>query len=94
MSLKDVDRELALKLRNAWKTIPHRKPAREAVDKLFGSYGVEFLGVDKRTHHDVYYCNAGDAYTLTIIFIGSTMRVGCWADFAESNRLRDPNALV
>ena len=87
--LKDVTPELAEEIRHAWRTIPKRSEAREAVDRLFRSYGVEYLGVHKRSNFDVHYCNAGDAYAPTILFIGLRMVVGTWADLVERRAVRE-----
>lgn len=87
--LKDVTPELAEEIRHAWRTIPNRREAREAVDCLFRSSGVEYLGVHKRSHFDVYYCNAGDAYAPTILFIGLRMVVGTWADLVERRAVHE-----
>ena len=87
--LKDVTPELAEEIRHAWRTIPNRREAREAVDCLFRSCGVELLGVHKRSHFDVYYCNGGDAYAPTIIFIGLRMVVGTWGDLVERRTIHE-----
>lgn len=60
---------------------------RTAVDEVLRTSGVEYLGMYKgrsvwRGHH-VYYCNAGDIYATTIIFIGGALRVGCWGTLVE-----------
>lgn len=87
--LKDVTPELAEEIRHAWRTIPNRREAREAVDCLFRSCGVEHLGVHKRSHFDVYYCNAGDTYAPTILFIGVRMVVGTWGDLVERRAIHE-----
>src|SRR5690606_2822655 len=62
---------------------------RDAVNRLIGTHGVEYLGVSRRSGNDVYYCNAGDGYATTVIFSGNTLRVGCWADMVERNSVRE-----
>src|SRR5690606_18019283 len=62
---------------------------RDAVNRLIGAHGVEYLGVSRKTGEDVYYCNAGDAYVATVIFAGDTLRVGCWADMVERGSIRE-----
>ena len=66
-----------------------RECKRDAIDRLIGTYGVEYLGVSRKTGEDVYYCNAGDGYAATVIFSGSTLRVGCWADMVERGSVRE-----
>jgi hypothetical protein len=84
--IKDVVKETAEKIRHVWLThTESRREARDMVDQLLNTYGVEYLGRHKRTKHHIYYCNAGDGYTTTILFAGPRMYVGCWADLAEKN---------
>lgn len=66
---------------------PVRHLKRVAVDKLIGTYGVEFLGLHRKSKDDMYYCNAGETYAETIIFKGHTLSVGCWGDWVESNKI-------
>jgi hypothetical protein len=54
-----------------------------AVDAVLRTYGVEYLGRNKRTNDEVYYCNAGDTYSTTVLFVGPHLRVGCWGDLIE-----------
>lgn len=63
------------------------------VDKIIRTYGVEFLGMLKRTTEDVYYCNTGDTYAATAVFIGSRLVVNCWGHYAEKNLLQDLSKL-
>ena len=83
MTIKDVTEEDARAIRQLWHTDRYRGRARPAIDKILGTYGVEHLGYSKRTKHEVYYCNAGDTYATTILFIGPHLRVGCWGDLME-----------
>lgn len=85
MQLKDVTREDAEQIRQAWKTINNRQEAREVVDKLLRTYGVEYLGRHKRTGNHIYYANAGDAYAGTVLFSGPRAYVSYWADLVEKN---------
>lgn len=85
-----VDKATADKVREVWHTVANRKNAREQIDALIGTHGVEYLGTNKRTGDAVYYCNAGDAYATTVIFQGLHMRVGCWGDLIERNTVREP----
>jgi hypothetical protein len=87
--IKDVTPQIAAQVRKVWKTVTNRKDARDQIDKLIETYGVEFLGVHRSTGYDVYYCNAGDTYATTILFHGLNMTVGCWGDLVEGNRIRE-----
>ena len=89
MSIKDVTRDDAKKIRHAWQTVSNRREAREAIDALLHTCGVEYLGWHKRSNCHVYYCNAGDTYAPTILFCGLSMRVGCWGDMVERNLIND-----
>lgn len=64
-----------------------RETKRKAVDEVLRTCGVEYLGRYRGRSglagHAVYYCNAGDTYAPTIIFIGGALRVGCWGDLVE-----------
>lgn len=71
-----------------WKT---RELRRAYIDQLLQTFGVEYLGKHKRNGEHVYYCNAGDTYTTTIIFMGSRLVVGCWGDLVERNLIRECN---
>jgi hypothetical protein len=62
---------------------------RMAVDKLADTHGVEHLGIHRRTGLHVYYCNAGDTYAATVLFHGKSLRVGCWGDLVERNKIRE-----
>ena len=83
MEIKDVTEDDAKKIRHLWHTDRYRGRARPAVDKILGTYGVEHLGYSKRAMHEVYYCNAGDSYATTVLFVGPHLRVGCWGDLVE-----------
>ena len=61
------------------------------VDRLIQTCGVEYLGYHKRAGQHVYYCNAGDAYAGTILFIGDRLVVGCWGDLVERNLIKEVN---
>lgn len=89
MQIKDVDREIAEKVRKVWKSargFVQRNEAKLEIDGLIGTYGVEVLGAHKRTGLWVEYCNGGDTYTTTISFVGSRLVVGCWGDYVEKVR--------
>lgn len=59
------------------------------IDELFETHGVEFLGVNRRTGEDMYYCNTGETYDATLIFHGRNMRISTWGDLVERNAIRE-----
>lgn len=60
-----------------------------AINRILRSHGVEYLGYDKVSGQHVYYCNAGDTYAATVIFIGTRLIVGCWGDLVERGRIEE-----
>lgn len=62
-----------------------RTAKRAAINNMAGFHGIEYLGRNRRTGEDVYYCNAGDPYAATLIFQGRIMRVSCWGHYVENN---------
>jgi hypothetical protein len=85
MQIKDVTEEDATKIRHIWYTVGNRPIARQRIDGVLRTSGVEFLGHHKRRHLPVWYCNAGDTYATTVVFMGPVMRVACWGDYVERN---------
>lgn len=66
-----------------------REIRRHAIDCILGTHGIEFLGIYKPSGEDVYYCNAGDTYATTILFIGRRLIVTCWGELVEKNQIRE-----
>lgn len=66
-----------------------RELKRHAINCILDTYGVEYLGRYKPSGASVYYCNAGDAYATTVLFIGHRLIVACWADLVEKNQIRE-----
>jgi hypothetical protein len=96
MTIKDMTQEDAKKIRELWLCKGVRAPykfsrgtAREGIDAILKTYGVEFLGFHKRTGDSVYYCNAGDSYATTILFHGHRLIVSSWGDLMEANKVRE-----
>lgn len=56
-----------------------------AIDTILNTSGVEYLGKRKGNREHVYYCNAGDTYSTTVMFDGEHLRVGCIGDLVERN---------
>lgn len=80
----------ALGLPDTEDRVAFRRVKREMIDEVLRTHGVEFLGRNKRTGIPVYYCNAGDTYTTTIMFEGNVLSVGCWGYLVERNMIREP----
>ena len=93
MQIKDVTEEDAKSIRRIWRNDWKMSRARADIDAILRTSGVEFLGVHKRTGLDVYYCNAGDTYATTVLFIGPRLIVGCWGDLVETNAVREPQQM-
>lgn len=71
-----------------------REVRREAINELAEMHGLELLGIHKRAGGYVYYCNAGDTYTTTILFHGERMTVGCWGDLVERNAVNTDSEAI
>ena len=81
--IKDVTPDVAERVRHVWKHEPFRVEAMRQIDQLIGTFGVEYLGRTRKGDREVYYCNAGDTYATTVIFVEKTLRIGCWGDFFD-----------
>lgn len=68
-----------------------RELKRKAINLLAETYGVELLGIHKRSGQLAYYLNAGETYATTIIFIGGRMTLGSWGDAIESGTVKEIN---
>lgn len=60
---------------------------RDTIDQLLGTYGIEYLGRNRRTRDSVYYCNAGETYATTILFHGDNLIVTTMGDYVEAGLL-------
>jgi hypothetical protein len=89
MQIKDVTEEMATLIRHIWHTEHNRLVARQRIDGVINTHGVEYLGHHKRRHLPVWYCNAGDTYATTVVFFGPVMRVACWGDYVERGLVVD-----
>lgn len=68
----------------------------ERVDKILGTCGVEgmLLGADgedvsgtcdpSQVEWDIHYCNTGDSYALTVMYVNGSLRIGDWGSIVES----------
>jgi hypothetical protein len=73
----------------AWVQSCHKMPTKHEIrmsiaDEILGTCGVEFIphGHNAKSS-SIEYCNAGDPYTLTLLFVRGNYRVGCWGDIVE-----------
>lgn len=92
MTIKDVTEDDAKEIRHIWRTVTNRREARDAINNVLRTHGVEYLGVHRRTADHVYYCNTGETYATTVIFSGLRMRVACWGDMVEKNLIKEPES--
>ena len=72
--------------------VKYRQVSRVLVEEKLGTCGLEYLGQHKRTGKHIYYCNTGDTYAATILFVEGRMYVGCWGDLVEKNLINEPAA--
>jgi hypothetical protein len=60
------------------------RKAMERIDEILGTHGVEYIS---RGHNAkspaITYCNMGDTYDTTILYVRDRYRVGCWGDIVE-----------
>ena len=89
MQIKDVTEENATLIRHIWHTESNRKVARQRIDGVLNTHGVEYLGHHKRRHLPVWYANAGDTYATTALFFGPVMRVATIGDYVERDLIVD-----
>jgi hypothetical protein len=90
LKLKNVDAvtsvsDVALEyVRSCYHRPPLHMAKLTAIDAVIGTYGVEGIG---RGHNlkspSIEYCNAGDAYATTLLWVGGRYRVGDWGSIVE-----------
>lgn len=90
MQIKDVTEEDAKAIRRIWHNDPMKKRAMGDIDAILRTEGVEYLGLHKRSGYNVYFCNGGDTYATTILFIGPRLVVGDIGSLMESGVVTDP----
>jgi len=59
------------------------------IDDIMQTFGIEHLGWHRRNKCHVDYCNAGDTYAGTVIFMGDNLTVGCWGDLVENGLIQE-----
>lgn len=53
-------------------------------DELCETCGVEYIAHGKGSKSPaIEYCNAGDTYAVTLLYVNGAYRVGCWGDYVE-----------
>ena len=76
-------------IREAMETLPvtnHRnKPsAMQVINDLLGLNGVEYIPEGRNSRSPaILYCNAGDPYDVTMLYVNGSYRIGCWGDIVE-----------
>ena len=57
----------------------------ERINKVLGTCGVEAIpkGRDERSP-EIVYCNTGDTYGTTILYVNGRFRIGNWGSFVEN----------
>jgi hypothetical protein len=76
--------------------ISHSRAAHlERINAILKSYGVEGMLLDRHgedrsgdcsmqdVRHDIQYVNAGDPYTITILYYNGRLMIGDWGSIAE-----------
>ena len=54
------------------------------LDKALGTFGVEYIAKGHNVKSPaIEYCNAGDTYATTVLYVNGNYRVGCWGDIVE-----------
>ena len=79
--------------------VPKPKTMKHAaIDELIGTSGVEYLGRYRQAGSCmagdmVHYCNGGDFYATTIVFIGRALRVDYMGRLIENNNIAEPEQM-
>ena len=65
----------------------HRYSRMAAIDRVLGTCGVEYIpaGHNQRSPA-ITYCNAGDTYATTVMWVRGRYLVGCWGSIVERGR--------
>ena len=87
--LYNVEPELVSSIEHSMYHATPNDIKRVAIDSILCTSGVEYLGRYKPSGDHVDYCNTGDSYAPTIIFIGNRLIVGCWEDMVERNQITE-----
>jgi len=53
-------------------------------DEILNTFGVEYISRGKNAKSPaIEYCNSGDTYNATLMFVNGNYVVGCWGDIVE-----------
>ncbi len=53
-------------------------------DEILGTHGIEHTPRGSNAKSPaIDYCNAGDPYVTTLLYVNGNFRVGCWGDIVE-----------
>lgn len=62
----------------------HHETRLQRIDRILGTFGVEYIPAGRNAKSPaIYYCNAGDTYTTTVLKVNGRFIVGCWGDIVE-----------
>ena len=73
----------------AWRNSCYNPPSvhelkMSMADELCETCGVEYIPHGHNAKSPaIEYCNSGDTYTTTLMFVNGRYRVGCWGDIVE-----------
>lgn len=84
LGITDIYRDFLNRTRGYYRNPSTREIRRELINTLAGFHGIECLGQLKISGERVYYCNAGDPYAPTLVFIGNRLIVSCWSHYVEN----------
>lgn len=82
-SFSHLTRGTAIQVRNAMR---YKRPqeAMDIIDEILGTHGVEYISQGRNAKSPaITYCNTGDTYGTTILYVNGRYRVGCWGDIVE-----------
>lgn len=56
----------------------------EKIDAILGTHGVEFIEAGSGSRSpSITYCNTGDTYDQTVLWVNGRFQIGCWGDIVE-----------
>lgn len=62
----------------------HPREAMDIIDRILNTHGVEYIPQGHNAKSPaITYCNTGDTYGTTILYVNGRYRVGCWGDIVE-----------
>lgn len=62
----------------------HPRHAMDAIDGFLGTHGVEYIPQGHNSKSPaITYCNTGDSYGVTVLYVNGRYRIGTWGDIVE-----------